>query len=42
MSNILEAMRNDYKDDTEIINKLTNTLDSVVDLAEHGMVNMSL
>ena len=31
MSNTLEAMRRDYKDDADIINELTNTLEAVVD-----------
>ena len=31
MSNTLEAMRKDYKDDADIINELTNTPEAVVD-----------
>ena len=31
MSNTLETMRKDYKDDTDIINELTNTPEAVVD-----------
>ncbi len=30
MSNILEAMRKDYKDDADIINELTNSPEGVV------------
>ena len=31
MSNTLEAMRKDYKDDTDMINELTNSPEAVVD-----------
>ena len=31
MNTTLETMRKDYKDDTDIINELTNTLEAVVD-----------
>ena len=31
MSNTLETMRKDYKDDADIINELTNSLEAVVD-----------
>ncbi len=42
MSNTLEAMRKDYKNDADIINELTNTPEALWILTEHGMVYMSL